>query len=232
MSVAILYYKVTQERISSAQLSGQIDDWIEQLPVEKQIKINKLHQQNDRVLSLAGLQLLKHAMAELSDKPFLLKQLQFPKHAKPFFDPDFDFNISHSGEIACCIASNTMKVGIDIELHRQVTAATLNKFLSLHANAPDSSCDNNSEHQLQKFFNTWTQNEAIIKAANHGSIFNMKDLQLNTEGGFYQDRFWYTYPVDIVTDDANKEYTCHMACSEKINKDELKKIKPRQIFEL
>lgn len=229
MSVAILYYKVTQERISSAQLSGQIANWIEELPVEKQIKINKLHQQDDRVLSLAGLQLLKLAVADLSDKPFSLKQLRFPEQAKPFFDGDFDFNISHSGDIACCIVSNTMKVGIDIELQRDVSEATLNKFLSL---PPNTQHDEKAAHHLQDFFKIWTKNEAIIKAANYGSIFNMKDLQLESDGGFYQDQFWYTYPVDIVSADDNKEYTCHMACSEKIIKDELKLITPRQIFEL
>ena len=49
MSVAILYYKVSQERISSAKLSEQITDWIEELPAQKQQQVNKIRQQNNNI---------------------------------------------------------------------------------------------------------------------------------------------------------------------------------------
>jgi len=131
MSVAILYYKVSQERISSAKLSEQIADWIEELPAQKQEQVKKIRQQNDKVLSLAGLQLLKLGMAEFSDIPFALSQLKFPKQAKPFFDSNIDFNISHSGDIVCCVISDTVKVGIDIELQREVKLPMLQQMIIL-----------------------------------------------------------------------------------------------------
>ena len=226
MSVSILYYKVSQERISSTKQSEQIANWIEELPAKKQQQVKKLRQQNDQVLSLAGLQLLKMAMPAFSDSPFSLDQLQFPAQAKPFLEGDIDFNISHSGDIVCCVISNTTKVGIDIELHRDVKAATLNKFLS---DAPDSWKNHSAENSQHEFFNLWTKNEAIIKAASHGSIFNMKDIKHEYNGGYYQNHFWSTYPIDILCDDDNKEYTCHIACSENIT---AQKIKLRQIHEL
>jgi len=226
MSVLILYYKVTPERISSAQLSEQIAKWLEELPSEKQLRINKLHQQKDRVLSLVGLQLLKVAMTDFSDMPFSLSQLQFPEQTKPFFPSHIDFNISHSGEIACCVVSDSHNVGIDIELRRNVKETTLNKYLTETTNALHG---NNAEQNKQDFFNIWTKYEAIIKAANHGSIFHMKDIQLEANGGHYQNKFWYTYPVNIVSDEDNKEYTCHIACSEDIA---AQNIKIRQIHNL
>ena len=224
MSVAILYYKVSQERMSSAQLSEQIANWIEELPAIKQQQIKKLRQQSDQVLSLAGLQLLKLAVAEISDTPFSLAQLHFPEHAKPFFEGDIDYNISHSGDIVCCVISDTAKVGIDIELQREVKPATLKKFLT---ERPALLENNTEEYNKYQFFNLWTKNEAIIKAANHGSIFNMHDIQHEENGGSYQKQFWYTYPVNIVSAEDNKEYTCHIACSEKV---ELQNISPRQIY--
>ena len=229
MSVAILYYKVSQERISSAKLSEQIADWIEELPVQKQQQVTKIRQQNDQVLSLAGLQLLKIGMAEFPDYPFALYQLEFPTQAKPFFEGKIDFNISDSGDIVCCVISDTVKVGIDVELQREVKPATLKKFLT---ETPRSATIGNAENNKREFFNLWTKNEAIIKAANFGSIYNMHDIKHEPHGGHYQNHFWYSYPVNIVSADDNKEYTCHIACSEKINDSNINKLTPKQIFNL
>ena len=101
-----------------------------------------------------------------------------------------------------------------------------NKFLN---ETPDSWQNSSAENNEQLFFNLWTKNEAIIKAADHGSIYNMKDIKHEPDGGFYQDHFWHCYPVDIICAEENKEYTCHIACSENISPQ---KIKLRQIYEL
>lgn len=219
MSVSILYYKVTPERISSAQQTEQIAtllanglaNVLDELPAVKQQRINRLHKQQDKVLSLAGLQLLKIAMAGFPGSNFSLSQVQFPEQAKPYFSENVDFNISHSGDIACCIVSDSHKVGIDIELQRDVKEATVKKYLS----------ESNTVKNKQGFFDSWTRYEAIIKAANHGSIFNMKDIQLEDDGGRYQKQFWYTYPVDIMADEVSKNYTCHFACSDKLTAQDI-----------
>ena len=230
MSVSILYYKVPLERISSAQQTEQIGDWIpavlEELPAEKRLRINKLHHQKDKVLSLAGLQLLKHAMADFPTIPFSLSTLQFPDKAKPFIEGNIDFNISHSGDIACCVISDNHKVGIDVEQRREVKQAILDKYLTPTCSKQAAQSGKTPQ---STFFNCWTQFEAIIKASNHGSIFNAKDIELNEEGGRYHQQFWYTYPVDIISNDENSSYTCHIACSEKISADD---ITIKQIFEL
>jgi len=226
MPITILYYKVSPESISSSQQSAQIADWIEELPIIKQKQVKKLRQKNDQLLSLAGLQLLKIAMSEYPDTLFSLAQLQFPKHGKPFFKGNIDFNISHSGDIVCCVLSDTAKVGIDIELQRKVNSATMNKFIT------ESNCyakEINVNDQQQHFFNLWTKNEAIIKAANLGSIYNMKDIKHEENGGHYQNCFWSTFPLEIISVEDNKEYTCHIACSQHIAPE---KIKAKQIYNL
>ncbi len=229
MSVSILYYKVSQERISSAQLSEQIADWVKELPEIKQQQVKRLHQQNDQVLSLAGLQLLKIGIPEVSSKLYTLDQLQFPEKAKPFFAGNIDFNISHSGDVVCCVISNSAKVGIDLELQRDVTPATMNKFLDESASLLN---DRPGKNKKKQFFDLWTKNEAIIKAANHGSIYNMHEIQHEKAGGRYQNHFWYTYPVDIFPANDNNEYTCHIACSEQLDINELKHLNAKQIHNL
>ena len=225
MPIAILYYKVTPESINSAQIA----DWIEELPIIKQNKVKKLRQQKDQVLSLAGLQLLKKAMLAYPEYSFSLDQLEFPEQGKPFFKGDIDFNISHSGDIVCCVISDISKVGVDIEVHRTLHSATLTKFLRKYPNPiKDSSSESDNHH----FFKLWTINEAIIKAADKGSIFNMSEIKHENEGAHYQNQFWPTYPVEIISKGDNKEYTCHIVCSEKVENTAVKKISAIQIHNL
>jgi 4'-phosphopantetheinyl transferase len=217
MSVSILYYKVSPDKISSVHDSEQLMTWISELPEVKQRQIKKLRQPRDQILSLAGLQLLKRSIPDFSLKPFSLADIQFPDKSKPMIPGDIDFNISHSGDMVCCVVSNEVKVGIDIELHRPVYGATMKKFLALNKKAAD-------ENEIKEFFSIWTKKEAIIKAANYGSIYNMDNIILNQAGGYYQDHFWPCYTVDIISAADDNAYTCHVACSEPVNKINIKQI--------
>ena len=218
MPIAILYYKVSPESINSVQQSAQIADWIEELPIIKQKCIKKLRQQKDQVLSLAGLQLLKKAASEeYPNCSVSLNQLQFPEQGKPFFNDNIDFNISHSGDIVICVVSDCSKVGVDIEKSRDVGVTTLSKFLP-------KVLTTNKDDNKRLFFELWTKNEAIIKASNTGSIYNMKDIKLEDNGGYYQNKFWFTYPVKIVSPEDDKKYTCHIACSDKMTAEEISAI--------
>ena len=234
MPVSILYYKVTPDKISSVQLTELIHRWSEELPTQKQQQIRQLRQQNDQVLSLAGLQLLKMALPAFSDNPFTLKQLCFPNRGKPFIagelEGKIDFNISHSADIVCCVISDNMKVGIDIEVQRAVKPATMNKYLSPRS----SEAGNTEEDDIKHFFDVWTKNEAIIKAANHGSIYNMNEICFEPDTALYQEQRWHFYPVNIHPADTylsqiKKEYTCHIACSEKIAAEDLNQTIAQQI---
>lgn len=217
MPITLLYYKVTPESINSAQQSEQIDDWSKELPIIKQKRVKKLRQQQDQLLSLAGLQLLKKAMSEYPEHNFSLQQLKFPEQGKPFFMGDIDFNISHSGNIVCCVLSPTAKVGVDIERLRDVSPAIVDKFLF------DSSGlkENMTQDNIQPFFNRWTKNEAIIKAANNGSVYNMSEIKHENDGGYFQNHFWSTFPIEISSAKSDKEYICHIACSKKMALNEI-----------
>lgn len=213
MSVSILYYKVSQEKMNSVQLSAQISSWLGELPENKQQQVKKLHSQNDQILSLAGLQLLKHGIADYISQDFPLSDIRFPRQGKPFLNENIDFNISHSGDIVVCIISDNLKVGIDIELQRPISDATMNKYL-------EGEIDKNPRN----FFDLWTKKEAIIKAANIGSIYNMKEINLDKHGGHYQNQYWYNYTINMsATHDKNK-YTCHIACSDNVSKIDVNKI--------
>jgi len=218
MSVSIYYYKLNDE-LTPEQQSRLIDSWINNIPIEKQSKIKKLRSNKNKLLSLAGLRLLKLALSEITGSTFSLMQVKFPHLQKPFIDKNIDFNISHSGDIVCCVISKNIKVGIDIELQRKVTPLTLSKFLA------KNNVGGLKGEDTQRFFNLWTIYEAIIKAASHGSIFNMNDVVLEDNKGLYQNRDWYFYPVNISdTKEPDKKYTCHIACSEEVFDFQIKSI--------
>lgn len=189
MSIRILYYKAYEENINS----GLIEQLITRLPKVKKQKILRLRDQSAQFLSAAGLALLERAVSEFTDIDFDPEKLTFPENEKPQYPAKLDFNISHSGEMVCCVISETNKVGIDIEIKRQVTPTLMEKILG-------------NQHSSQAFFDIWTRNEAIIKAACHGTVFNMKDISLSDDGGSYQGKFWYCYEI---TTEPN--YTCHLA---------------------
>ena len=208
MSVSVYYYKLNNT-LTSEQQNQLIDPWLVDIPADKKIKIKKLRKRKDQLLSLAGLRLVKIGIQEMTGEDFSLRQLNFPHQKKPFIAGNVDFNISHSGNIVCCVISTNISVGIDIERQREVTPLTMSKFLN----------ENNRSHsplnKQQHFFNLWTTYEAIIKAANHGSIFNINEITLEEKKGRYQNKDWYVYPIDIIDKkEPGAIYTCHIACSE------------------
>lgn len=60
----------------------------------------------------------------------------------------------------------------------------------------------------------------------------MKEIKHTDEGGFYQNKFWSTYPIEIISENDNNEYTCHIACSEKIDNAAMSDITAKQIQNL
>lgn len=227
MSVSVLYYKVSPENISSVAQSEQLMAWRAELAENKQLRLKKLRQPADQLLSLAGLQLLKSGITGFSSDVFSLSDIIFPESGKPYLNQaltrgHIDFNISHSGDIVCCVISDNSKVGIDIELHRPIYSATMKKYLKKHP-------VKKTTDEAAQFFSLWTQKEAIIKAANIGSIHNMDEISLQSQpdlrGGLYKNHFWNCYPVEIMSDNSNNEYTCHVASSEIISE-----IKVEQVF--
>lgn len=216
MTASIFYYEINDD-LSEEEQSKLIDLWIKEIPAEKKIKIQNLRLKKDQLLSLAGLKLLQLGVSKLSNSEFSLSQLHFPFQKKPFVKEDIDFNISHSGKVVCCAISEDLNIGIDIELQRDVSTATMTKFLSENNWGSD-------ESNKQRFFKLWTIYESIIKAANHGSIFNIENIVLEEEKGIYQEKNWYFYPINIKNKESDKKYTCHIACSEKTDKINIQKI--------
>lgn len=104
---------------------------------------------------------------------FTLSQLKYTEKERPFFDAEFDFNISHSGDYVVLIFSDCAKVGIDIELHRKIQPENFKKYFS----------DNewklmfSGGNIYQNFFDFWAIKEAAIKCNGNGlAVFSKTEI--------------------------------------------------------
>ena len=130
-----------------------------------------------RKLTYLGILLLKHLMknklnAEVTihypklDKPVLLNE---NKEISPY-----DFSISHSNELVCCVASKD-KVGLDVEKIRTVNFDIMPLvFTEDEINYVQDKTSNKN----QAFFEIWTRKESFVKIIGKGLTFPLKDVNL------------------------------------------------------
>lgn len=92
--------------------------------------------------------------------------LCYNERSKPYIkdDPDFFFNISHSGEWVC-LAVSSREVGVDIEKHDEKRTRLAKRFFS---EKEQQVC-----RSVKDFFDIWTQKEAFIKAIGVGLSYGI-----------------------------------------------------------
>ena len=119
-----------------------------------------------------------------------------PSVAKLLNKSGFQFNLSHSENIACCCFTKNSHIGIDIEF----LGSTPNfwelaeRYFSEFENQQLSSSPKKN-FQIG-FYNCWTSKEAVIKALGEGLSFPLKDFSVNIEPLPVNKAKNYTLEVD------------------------------------
>ena len=124
---------------------------------------------------------LRHILGEFIGCP--AAQIQFGENefGKPFVvEPKgtVEFNYSHSQDSCICVATQSRKIGVDIELKRQLddmasTAATIFDPEDL-----DSWKKISPNIREDVFFQCWSRKEAVLKAAGVGLSNGVKQLHV------------------------------------------------------
>jgi 4'-phosphopantetheinyl transferase len=125
---------------------------------------------DDRRRYLAAHGILRETLAELTGIPPARLRFREGPHGKPYLDPprlgllDFNFSLSHSGELAMIAVSAGREVGMDVEKVRpEVDAVAIaDRFF-----APEEACTLAGLPATQRkrsFFELWTRKEALSKA--------------------------------------------------------------------
>lgn len=108
----------------------------------------------------------------------------FDKFGKPALanspnDSPFQFNLSHSENLACYSFTKQHNLGIDIEFLGSTPnlLELAERYFSASENQQLLSISN--EHFRLGFYNCWTSKEAVIKAIGEGLSFPLKDFSVN-----------------------------------------------------
>ena len=163
--IKIYYYKIKsiwEERILVLQMAC--------MPLDMQTKISRYQSKKERQSRIIGklmlLQLIKDFDLHLS-----LEHILYSKGNKAILSPDFDFNISHSGDMIVCAALRGGQIGIDIEQIRPIDMEDYRDYLT----GNEWLYINKQPDRQKAFFEIWTRKEALIKACGTGL-----DAELNT----------------------------------------------------
>ncbi len=189
------------------------------LPVPIQLEIKAYKHWESAQASLLGKMLLSYAFKHM-DIPFSVHQLQLTEKDRPYIEGNIDFNISHSGEYVMLAVSQSAKVGIDIEKHRQLDYLLFRKYFSDNEWALIEAADN----KITAFFDFWAIKESAIKCDGRGvEVLSKTQVDYNegiSLGVKYSDKIYcdgrllFFQPLNV-----NVHYSCCVSSNQMINVD-------------
>lgn len=139
----------------------QHPELLEQLPIERQQKIQKSRQKKSRMQSMgAGLLLQKVLALYHMDKA----TLSVGEYGKPQME-GLQFNLSHSGSLVICAVSDK-PVGCDVEELRKAPKGVAERYFS--ENEKEYLNHFCGEDYETAFFRLWTMKESYVKMSGEG----------------------------------------------------------------
>lgn len=172
---------------------------------ERKMRIEKFHQQNDKILSLfvellIRIEVIKSLQIKNEDIHFL-----YSEYGKPYlkdFD-DFYFSISHTDSTVCVISS-FFNIGVDIEKIKKCDLKIAKRFF----------CEDEYEYIItnsepdKAFYCIWTQKEAYVKLLGTGLSTPLNSFSvLNPELRCYFKTFDYNDYIISVALEKDEEVT-------------------------
>lgn len=198
-----LYYINFQEALSPRAFA----QLLHRLPHSMQQQVLRFHHWDDQHRSLFGKLLLLFALQQRSLPQSVLKVIQYNSYQRPYISENLDFNISHSGGmVVCAIAEGGMRTGVDVEEEKNVDWKDYAFIWRGDEQAYFSSAS--GSEQITRFYQYWTQKEAVMKADGRGLNLPVKQIYLNnrTQTASVEGKCWYVRPLRLAAG-----YQAHVA---------------------
>ncbi|MCR6642594.1 MAG: 4'-phosphopantetheinyl transferase superfamily protein [Sporocytophaga sp.] len=148
--------------------------YMQLMPADIQDKIRKFHHKEDADACLIGRLLLLECLKNYGFGPDLLQRIKYTNYKRPYLEERVDFNISHSGTVIVCAASDKVKIGIDVE---RITPIELEDF-KFQMTAEEWTNLMKKKNKPDEFYSFWTKKEAVIKAEGKGLGIPLKSIVL------------------------------------------------------
>jgi 4'-phosphopantetheinyl transferase len=174
-------------RISLATSSRTLQQVGQVLTEEEHAKAQRYYFEKDRnhwTIARGTLRILlgKYLQTDPRTIRFGSNEYGKPHLEYPILQPPFQFNISHSGDLALYAFTRSRELGVDVEYKREIDYDELAKYsFSPQEQAKLLPLSNEQKHIA--FYNCWTRKEAYIKARGMGLSLplNLFDVSLLPE---------------------------------------------------
>lgn len=165
-----------------------LDDWdfyYNFLPPKWKEEVLRYKFNTDRNNSLMGKLMLYIGYYILTGRRILLNDLLKGTFGKPYFkNSRINFNLSHSGNgVICGFSINSL--GVDIE---KLSSIDIDCFEDVFTYEEFEIIKKEGE---EKFFNFWTQKEAISKEIGKGLILPFKNIELGVNRAKINNELWH-----------------------------------------
>jgi 4'-phosphopantetheinyl transferase len=152
---------------------------------------------------LFGKLLLLEAFKKYGFEKNIWDCIVYNSHERPcFLSNEYDFNISHSGNYVICAIGKNIKLGIDIEVNKDIDFKNYQEVMT--PNQWNEIKKSNSP--VKEFYKYWTIKESIIKADGRGFLIPFDKLEIKNNTVQYDDKLWFVKKIKI-----NEEYATALA---------------------
>jgi 4'-phosphopantetheinyl transferase len=154
----IYYMNIHSLEKDRARLTALLDD-------ERRKRLNAFHQEKDALRSLAVGLLMRRAAGG--------KPIRYTEKGKPFVEGGPFFSVSHSGDYAAAVVSQSARVGIDMENTENMRGGNFSA-LAKRAFHPEELAYFAEKPERERFYEIWTQKEAFVKMKGEGLGIGLK----------------------------------------------------------
>lgn len=167
------------------------------------LKYSKYKRWQDAKSTILGRLLLAYGLQKFYNINVDDIAIEYSKDKRPFLEnSEVQFNISHSNDFIVCAFTSHGGIGVDVE---KISNVDINDFRSQFSK---SEYDNmvGSLHVQEKFFEFWTQKEAVLKAYGTGLNVALDSIEIIDGSSTIGEEVFYLEEIDLTA-----EYKCHIA---------------------
>ena len=159
------------------------------LPRNLQEEVIKYRRWQDRQNTLFGKLLVFIAYYMVFDDKLDFSNYEKNFFGKPFINiSDFEFSISHSGNMVVCVFSRE-QIGIDVE---EIKTINIDDFISVFTNAELNKIEDVGP---LAFYELWTAKEAVSKAIGRGLSLGMSNIEVGDDYTIYDNMRWFNEKI-------------------------------------
>ena len=142
-----------------------------------------------------------------------LRSVKYGPYNRPFFEHSaFDFNISHAGEYAVCAGTLNNRVGIDIEMIKEINVLDFKNCFT----KTEWDLIRRDKKRGEVFYETWTKKEAVLKSIGMGLHDDLSLIETTSGIARYLGKDYHIYPLKSIENYAMSVATAHPICTKDI----------------